>query len=300
MEVSLSVEAELAESAADVLARHAPGGVVLQAERADGGRQPPVRVAAYYRLDESWAATRAEIESGLWHLGQIRPLPEPVLRQVEDEDWAETWKRNYRPLPVGRGLLILPSWIPAPDTSRHIVRIDPGQAFGTGTHPSTQLCLQLLEDQIHPGDRVVDLGCGSGILSLAAVRLGASSVLALDLDDQAVRATAENAERNGLAGSITITHGSFADISASAWWRAGPARIVVANILFGVIVDLLHAGLGRSVPAGGRTILSGILREQVDLLEREIESSGLISIERRDLEGWSAWVVRTTAPEGAV
>jgi ribosomal protein L11 methyltransferase len=299
MEVSLSVEAELAESAADVLARHAPGGVVLQTERASGGREPPVRVAAYYRLDESWPVTRAEIERGLWHLGQIRPLPEPVLRQIEDEDWAETWKRNYRPLPVGRSLLILPSWIPAPDTARHILRIDPGQAFGTGTHPSTQLCLQLLEDQIHSGDRVVDLGCGSGILSVAAVRLGASSVLALDLDDQAVRATAENAEGNGLRGSITVTHGSFADISASAWRRAGPARIVVANILFGVIVDLLHAGLGSSVTPGGRTILSGILREQAEPFEREIQSVGLTCVERRDLEDWSAWVVRTTAPEGA-
>ena len=161
MEVSLSVEAEVAESAADVLARLAPGGVVLQTERAAGPESrsagaAPVWVAAYYRLDQSWAETRTEIERSLWHLGQIRPIPEPALREVEEEDWAETWKRNYHPLPVGRSLLILPSWIPARDTTRHILRIDPGQAFGTGTHPSTQLCLQLLEDQIRPGDRVVE------------------------------------------------------------------------------------------------------------------------------------------------
>jgi ribosomal protein L11 methyltransferase len=134
---------------------------------------------------------------------------------------------------------------------------------------------------------------------VAAVRLGASSVLALDLDGQAVKASEENAERNGLAGNITVTQGSFADISSSAWWRAGPARILVANILFGVIVDLLHTGLGRTITAGGRTILSGILREQAGPFEGEIESSGLTCVDRRDLEGWSAWVVRTTAPEGA-
>jgi len=304
MEVSLSVEAEVAESAADVLARLAPGGVVLQTERAAGPESrsagaAPVWVAAYYRLDQSWAETRTEIERSLWHLGQIRPIPEPALREVEEEDWAETWKRNYHPLPVGRSLLILPSWIPARDTTRHILRIDPGQAFGTGTHPSTQLCLQLLEDQIRPGDRVVDLGCGSGILSVAAVRLGASSVLALDLDDQAVQAAEENAERNDLAGRIKVTQGSLDDISSTAWWQAGPARILVANILFGVIVDLLHAGLGRTVTTGGRTILSGMLREQAEPFEREIESSRLTFVERRDLEDWSAWVVRTTAPEGA-
>ncbi|MEX0787633.1 MAG: 50S ribosomal protein L11 methyltransferase [Anaerolineales bacterium] len=307
MEVSLSVEAEVAESTADVLARHAPGGVVLQIEHNAGehsptesGREPPIRVLAYYRLDDSWAGTRVEIERGLWHLGQIRPLPEPVLREVEEEDWAETWKRNYRPLPIGRSLLILPSWIPAGETTRHILKIDPGQAFGTGTHPSTQLCLHLLEDQIQPGDRVVDLGCGSGILSVAAARLGATSVLALDLDDQAVLAAEENARRNGLAGCITVTKGSLAEMASNAWWRAGPARILVANILFGVIVDLLRAGLARAVTPGGSTILSGILREQAQAFEREILSSGLICVERRDLEDWSAWVVRTTAPEGAV
>ena len=306
MEVSLMVEAELAETVADLLARYASGGVVLQGEWArgedvppDGQVLPPIRVAAYLPVDAALADTRDKIERGLWHLGQIRPIVPPVFRTLEDEDWAETWKRHYRPIPIGSRLLVLPSWFPEPADDRLILRLDPGQAFGTGTHPSTQLCLQLLEDHLRPGARVVDLGCGSGILSLAAARLGARRVLALDVDEVAVRSAAENVERNHLSQAIRVAQGSLETLQAGdrSDWRT--CDLLAANILLGVLVDMLRAGLAEVIEPGGKVILGGVLAEQSETLEREMGAAGLAIEERRLLGEWAAWVGKKTAPGGA-
>ncbi|MGH2625876.1 MAG: 50S ribosomal protein L11 methyltransferase, partial [Anaerolineales bacterium] len=235
MEVSLLVEAEAAETVADLLSRYAPGGVVLHKEHDPAEAPLPpaprltsIRVAAYLPVDASLAGTRDELERGLWHLGQIRRLPPPDFRILEDEDWAESWKRHYHPIPVGSRLLVLPSWFPVPPGDRLILRLDPGQAFGTGTHPSTQVCLELLEEHIRPGARVVDLGCGSGILSLAAARLGAGRVLALDVDEIAVRCAAENVERNQLRQVIHVAQGSLEALQTGEWRNCD---LIVANIL---------------------------------------------------------------------
>ncbi|MGH2605495.1 MAG: 50S ribosomal protein L11 methyltransferase [Anaerolineales bacterium] len=306
MEVSLVVEAELAETVADLLARHASGGVVLQRVEAPDGDPSshaqipaPIRVAAYLPADGALDDRRNGIERGLWHLGQIRPIPPPEFRPLADEDWAEAWKRHYRPIPIGARLLVLPSWLPAPPGERLILRLDPGQAFGTGTHPSTQLCLQLLEDHLRPDARVVDLGCGSGILSLAAARLGARHVLALDVDEVAVRSAAENVERNHLAEVIHVARGSLEILQAGGRVEGRTCDLLAANILLGVLVDLLRAGLGRVIVPGGKVILGGVLAEQGETLEREMRAAGFEIAERRDLGEWAAWVGKKTAPEGA-
>lgn len=306
VEVSLVVEAELAETVADLLARHAGGGVVLQWENGPDGDLPshpqipaPIRVAAYLPVDAALDDTQDRIERGLWHLGQIRPIPQPEFRPLEDEDWAEAWKRHYRPIPIGARLLVLPSWLPAPPGERLILRLDPGQAFGTGTHPSTQLCLHLLEDHLRPGARVVDLGCGSGILSLAAARLGARQILALDIDEVAVCSAAENVERNHLGDVIHVARGSLEILEAGdrVEWRE--CDLLAANILLGVLVDLLRAGLGQVIVPGGKVILGGVLAGQGETLEREMRAAGFTIAERRDLGEWAAWVGKKTAPEGA-
>ena len=292
LEVTLVLDDELAEPVADVLARFAPGGVALGYDNVDPDpKRPhagPFRVQAYLPADENLPATQAALAEALWHLGQIRPLPEPALRFVENQDWSESWKRHYRPLRLGRHLVIIPSWATTalgPDDVP--VLLDPGMAFGTGTHPTTQLCLELLEENLRPGMTVIDLGCGSGILGLAALRLGAGLVLALDTDPEATRATQDNARLNQIGANLRTHLGSLTDLLQGGV-QPGRAPLVVANILAGTLARMLGEGLPRVLEPGGRLILSGILREQSAEVEAALEACGMTLVEQRTREDWVA------------
>ncbi len=294
LEVTLVLDDELAEPVADVLARFAPGGVALGYDKVDPDperpRCGPFRVQAYLPADENLPAAQAALAEALWHLGQIRPLPEPALRFVENQDWSESWKRHYRPLRLGRHLVIIPSWATTalgPDDVPLL--LDPGMAFGTGTHPTTQLCLELLEENLRPGMTVIDLGCGSGILGLAALRLGAGLVLALDTDPEAIRATEDNARLNQIGANLRTHLGSLADLLQGGA-PPGCAALVVANILAGTLACMLGEGLPRVLEPGGRLILSGILREQSAQVEAALAASGLRLVEQRTREDWIALV----------
>lgn len=294
LEVTLVLDDELAEPVADVLARFAPGGVALGYDNVDPDPERPhagpFRVQAYLPADENLPATQAALAEALWHLGQIRPLPEPALRFVENQDWSESWKRHYRPLRLGRHLVIIPSWATTalgPDDVP--VLLDPGMAFGTGTHPTTQLCLELLEENLRPGMTVIDLGCGSGILGLAALRLGAGLVLALDTDPEATRATQDNARLNQIGANLRTHLGSLTDLLQGGV-QPGRAPLVVANILAGTLARMLGEGLPRVLEPGGRLILSGILREQSAEVEAALEASGMTLVEQRTREDWVALV----------
>ncbi len=294
--MSLTVEGELAEAVADLLARHAAGGVAIESalEGEEAARpDAPVIVRAYLSADEELEARRTSVEQGLWHLGMIHPLPAPAFRTVAEEDWAEAWKEHYHPIRIGRRLLILPAWLPSPNEGLLPIVLDPGMAFGTGTHPSTQLCLAALEDHLHPGDEVVDLGCGSGILSIAAVRLGARQVLALDIDPLAVRITHENAERNGVASQITIRAGSLPELLDAG---TPPADLMVANILAPVLDEMARQGLARAVRPGGVLILAGVLYEQAEGLEATCLDHGLEHVERRQAGEWCALILKSKPP----
>src|SRR6185436_12087771 len=179
----------------------------------DAGRAiGPVNVRAYLPADANLESTRAALEEALWHLGQILPLPSPKYQTVAEADWAEAWKVNFHPLRLGRRLMIVPAWLNPPLEPEDIpIRIDPGMAFGTGTHPTTQLCLAAIEKHLRPGQAVLDLGTGSGILSVAAAKLGAGPILALDIDAEAVRVARENTALNGVADRIQIEEGSLAE-----------------------------------------------------------------------------------------
>jgi len=292
LEGTLVLDDELAEPVADVLARFAPGGVALGYDNVDPDPERPhagpFRVQAYLPADENLPATQAALAEALWHLGQIRPLPEPALRFVENQDWSESWKRHYRPLRLGRHLVIIPSWATTalgPDDIP--VLVDPGMAFGTGTHPTTQLCLELLEENLRPGMTVIDLGCGSGILGLAALRLGAGLVLALDTDPEATRATQDNARLNQIGANLRTHLGSLTDLLQGGV-QPGRAPLVVANILAGTLARMLGEGLPRVLEPGGRLILSGILREQSAEVEAALEASGMTLVEQRSREDWVA------------
>lgn len=201
-------------------------------------------------------------------------LTDPVWCELDDEDWSLTWKQHWEPDPVGATLLILPAWLepPAEQAHRLVLRMDPGSAFGTGSHPTTRLCLEALEQQPPKGLRVADLGCGSGILGLAALAMGASTVFAVDTDSLAVRATAENARLGAVpAESLVVRQGS-ADVLA-ALLEGQPADLMLCNILAPVI-EALAPAFESLIKPSGRGLLSGLLLEQAPRLSAVLEALG--------------------------
>ena len=189
-------------------------------------------------------------------LGRTLPdAPAPHVETVEDRAWEREWLKDFRPMRFGRRLWVCPGGLPAGDADAIRIELDPGLAFGTGTHPTTALCLEWLDGQDLAGCSVVDYGCGSGILAIAAAKLGAAHVHAVDIDPQALVATRDNAGRNGVAGTLTIT--------SDPALAARGADALVANILAGPLVELaprFAAALGPD----GRLAMSGLLLEQVD------------------------------------
>ena len=178
------------------------------------------------------------------------------MRALPDQDWVRATQAQFEPIEVGTRLLIAPSWHPQPGSARRAIEMDPGLAFGTGSHPTTRLCLEWLDAQVAGGERVIDYGCGSGILAIAALRLGAAEVVAIDIDPQALAATRENARRNAV--SLTVR---AADDPTSA--PLAPVDIVVANILSNPL-KLLAPMLSSLVAPGGALVLSGVLERQAD------------------------------------
>jgi ribosomal protein L11 methyltransferase len=310
LEVSLTVSGELAEAAADVLARFAPGGVAVEAAgislpQADesparpdaggaaalfeAGAAGPLTVRAYLPQDDQLEETRARLADALGHLAWLAAqsglrLPGPGYRAVAEADWAEQWKEHYQPIRVGRRLVIVPAWLsPALAPADVPIRLDPGMAFGTGTHPTTQLCLAALEDLARPGEPVLDLGTGSGILAIAAAKLGARPVLALDIDAEAVRAARENVAANEVSDSVRVEQGT---LSPSLF--IVHCSLVICNILSSVIIRLLDEGLARAAAPGGRLILSGILDSQAAAVKQAAVKAGLSVDEQRQMGEWVA------------
>jgi len=183
-------------------------------------------------------------------------LPQHQVEIVEDQDWERSWMDNFKPMRFGRRLWIVPSWHEAPEPEAVNLLLDPGLAFGTGTHPTTALCLEWLDGQELAGDTVLDFGCGSGILAIAALLLGAKQALGTDIDPQALEASRDNATRNGIDPALFPVY-------LPADLPAGQADVVVANILAGPLVSLAGQ-LTSLVKPGGRLALSGILAEQAE------------------------------------
>lgn len=189
------------------------------------------------------------------NLGTISTIK---LEQLEDRPWVREWMSNFHPMQFGERLWIYPSWSEPPDDASIKILLDPGLAFGTGNHPTTALCLAWLDGEDLAGKTVLDYGCGSGILAIAAAKLGAGKIVATDIDPQALQATQDNAQRNGLPAD-TIHTCYPEDLAADTY------DVVVANILAGPLVKLSSAILGHLKP-GGRLALSGILQEQAEMV----------------------------------
>jgi len=298
VELSLSVDGELAEAVAEVLARYAPGGVAAEQAAVDertARPAPKITVRAYLPVDDQLEHMKESIERALWHLGQIQSLPPLQYRELEATDWEDAWRAHYHPIPIGRSLLILPPWVEPDPGDRMPLVIEPGMAFGTGTHPTTQLCLNLLEGRISPETKVVDLGCGSGILSVAAVLLGAPQVLAVDIDQTAIEITLSNAERNGVDAQIHAAQGSLEQLPGLLEQGGGePPDLLVANILASVLNKMLDDGLATIVKPAGWLILSGILDEQLPELLDRARGHGLVARQTLADGDWRAVELQRT------
>ena len=222
------------------------------------------------------AAEREQLPAALAPLAATFGLElAPVAwREQADEDWSLSWKQHWQPDPVGQRLLILPAWLDLPQehADRLVIRMDPGSAFGTGSHPTTRLCLEAIEQLPSlPGSRVADLGCGSGILGIAALLQGASSVAAADTDSLAVRATRDNAVVSGFSRQLTVDQGSVERLAELLEGR--PADLLLCNILAPVIEALCPAFATVLAP-DGLGLLSGLLVDQAPRLQAVLAEQG--------------------------
>ncbi len=215
---------------------------------------------------------------------------EVSAKLVDEQDWANNWKAYFKPIMVGERLTVCPSWENADESgSRAVLRIDPGMAFGTGTHHTTRMCLELLEKRIHGGETVADIGCGSGILSASAILLGAVEATAVDIDPVATRIAAENAELNGIdVCAYTVYSG---DVLTDAQIQAAMTRrtydIVLANIVANVIIALSPL-VPQLMHSGSTFICSGIIEDRLDEVKAAITAQGLIITDIRASEDWRA------------
>jgi ribosomal protein L11 methyltransferase len=297
LELAVEADPEAVEAVSEILGRAAPGGISVEPafrliDEGLGAQVDPSRpatVRAYVPARDRAAADRAtdEVATALGHLQAfgLRPIGELRTRLVDEADWADAWKAHFPVLRVGRRLVIRPTWRRhrrAPDDV--VLALDPGMAFGTGLHPTTRLCLAgveaLADAGVLDGARVLDVGCGSGILAIAAVRLGATDTLGVDTDPIAVEATLANARRNRLGRRIRARAGSLPS-------GEPPFDVVLANLIAGVLVQLAR-DLAAELRPGGSLLASGIFVDREPDVAAAFEAAGL-DIRNRSAEGdWVA------------
>lgn len=243
--------------------------------------QAQITVRGYAPDTPDQQARLAELAATLPNLPHADRLGELSLRSLAEADWAEAWKAHYQPLRVGR-VLVVPSWLAPPKAEEAVVvQIDPGMAFGTGMHPSTQLMLHLLQRYIPPRRRMLDVGTGSGILAIAAAKLGAGPILATDIDPQAVAIAAANAAANEVGHLITCTVGSTP--------AGGVYDLICANILADVIAGLLlQEALHRRLAPQGVLLLSGIIAARAHIVDLALAACGLRVIASERAGDWLA------------
>ena len=242
VELSVDAPSEYVEPISYLFYRYGHGGVATEepaGHNPDEGEAPPahdlITVKTYVPMDSSIDERRGRIDLGvrlIGHLTQISPLRERIL---EEDEWESSWKKHFKVLRVGRRIVIVPTWIDhRANKSDVVIELDPGMAFGTGHHPTTRMCLELLEDHIRPGVDALDVGCGSGILSIAAAKLGAGRVLGLEIEKMAAEVAESNVRQNGVSRTVRVGHGTLPDADT----QAHSYDIAVANISSKVISEL--------------------------------------------------------------
>ncbi len=255
------------------------------------------RIKLYLECDGTQDAQVAAVETLLGKLKSVssKNLGELTLtvQPMAETDWEHSWQDNYPPQPVGQNLIVLPIWNAGDTQGRIPVVLDPGLTFGTGAHPSTQMCMTFLEQQVQPGCRVIDLGSGSGILSITALMLGAGSAVGVDIDPKAEDIARENASYNAFEPEkFTARTGNVTeDVALMHSLQAEPYDLVLVNIVADVIIALSPV-LAGFLKEDGRLICSGILDVRLDQVKKALESQGLEILEIRAQEDWRSILAR--------
>ncbi len=309
IEISVETDHEAAEAVASLLSEYGDSAPVIE-QVWEEAAAPVLRVKTYLSPRDSGTVRR--VEEALWHLSQIHPISEPSVRWLSEADWLDAWRSGYTLQRIGRHVVIKPSWQDyLAAEGELVIELDPGLAFGTGLHPSTRLCLVALEDFLRPGDCVLDVGTGSGILAIASALLGAEQVLGIDIDEMALRVAGANVEANGVHEVVRLEQASLPCLSARgeecepglsvqlrkpqacdarSVWR-GAFVLVVINFLANVI-GLSAAAISDCLRPGAMFVVSGIMVPQEDMVRPAFSEARLLIEERRIDGDWIALVGR--------
>ena len=251
------------------------------------------RVTFYLERNENALGTVAAVRIAMAALKKEHPEYAPMLLTMEDvadEDWENNWKQFYKPMEIGNRLLVVPEWEESHGGERVKLVLNPGLTFGTGSHATTRLCLQALDTHIHGGEIVLDLGCGSGILSIAALRLGAARAFACDIDEKCVDVAYENAALNGIGKDrYTVRWGDVLSDEALRQEMGGGYDVVVANIVADVIMGL-SGSVRPFLKAGGLFLCSGIIDDRAEEVLAKLKGDGWDVFEQRSSEGWFSYL----------
>ena len=259
------------------------------------------RITFYLQADEEGFAKMAEVRLALAGLKKERPDCGPLLmtlNNMQESDWENNWKQYYKPMEIGERLLVIPEWEQESVLGREKYAgkvpliLEPGLTFGTGSHATTRLCLTALEQAVHGGEKVLDLGCGSGILSIAALKLGAAHAFACDIDDKCLTVAYDNAALNGIGkDTYTVRVGDILSDEALRAEIGGGYDVVLANIVADVIIGLAPAVRGL-LKEGGLFLCSGIIDDRAEEVAGKLREAGLEIVAERSAEGWFAYTCK--------
>jgi ribosomal protein L11 methyltransferase len=300
LELTVQTHPEAVESVSELLNLYTTGGVAIEEpiELIDEGQEyrvlsgQPVKVHAYLPIDGKEEAARQQVAEGLWHLSSLGPqfVGDLQTRVVHEEDWANAWKDYYHVTHIGQRLVIRPSWREYIPTNNEVVlELDPGMAFGTGLHPTTRMCLEQIEQRTRSGECVLDVGTGSGILALAAAKLGAANVYCIDNSSVAVESAIANAKTNHLSDRINVVLGVLDESESNR--LSGKYDLVFANIIARVIGSIAPY-LAQVLAPDGILITSGIIEDRRHEAEQPLLAAGLKRIDQVMIDDWVTLIMQ--------